>query len=173
MFMTVQIPPLVHHPSIAPSVRGFPQRRRFSLPRLCNSDLRRFADPGMVSFKVDWTTPPRPPQEFFDKLTGLPDQDKLVPRMKCNLYYYRTNYLLLLLLTFSGAFLRNIGALVAIAVCALGCFCLNDTFATSLRCHSMHPHPAAAGDKKTSRALSLAPYRRCRACSEASQFSSM
>ncbi|BDA48854.1 PRA1 family protein A1 [Coccomyxa sp. Obi] len=82
--------------------------------------------------EVDWTTPPRSPKEFFGKFTGLPDQDKLVPRIKCNLYYYRTNYLLLVLLAFCGAFLRNIGALIAIGMCAFGCFCLNDTFATSL-----------------------------------------
>lgn len=84
--------------------------------------------------------PPRSPKEFFGKFTGLPDQDKVVPRIKCNLYYYRTNYLLLVLLAFCGAFLRNIGALVAIGICALGCLCLNDTFATSLRWARLHFH---------------------------------
>ncbi len=86
-----------------------------------------------VSFQVDWNSPPRSPKEFFGKFTGLPDQDKLLPRIKCNLYYYRTNYVLLILLAFFGAFLRNIGALVALGICVLGCLCLNDTFAITLR----------------------------------------
>ncbi len=39
--------------------------------------------------QVDWAIPPRPIGEFFGKFTGLPEQSKLVPRLKCNLYYYR------------------------------------------------------------------------------------
>jgi hypothetical protein len=83
---------------------------------------------------VDWTVPPRPLKEFLGRFTGLPDQDKLLPRIKCNLYYYRTNYLLLVVVAFCGAFLRNPGALLAIALCLLGGLCLNDSFATSIRC---------------------------------------
>ena len=82
---------------------------------------------------MDWTVPPRPLGDFFGRFTGLPDQGKLVPRIKCNLYYFRANYLLLLLLAFCGAFVRNRWALLALAVCTLGGLCLNDTFATSLR----------------------------------------
>lgn len=83
--------------------------------------------------QVDWSVPPRPFGEFFGKFTGLPDQGKLLPRVKCNLYYYRTNYLILVVLAFCGAFLRSLGALLAIAVCLLGAMCLNDSFATGIR----------------------------------------
>ena len=44
---------------------------------------------GKTVRQVDWAIPPRPIGEFFGKFTGLPEQSKLVPRLKCNLYYYR------------------------------------------------------------------------------------
>lgn len=95
------------------------------------------------ALQVDWSQPPRPISEFFGQFTGIPEKDKLVPRIKCNLYYYRTNYLLLLLLAFCGAFVRNPAALVALAVCTLGSLCLNDTFATSLRHACRRPSPSS------------------------------
>ncbi|CAL5223586.1 g6122 [Coccomyxa viridis] len=82
--------------------------------------------------EVDWTLPPRSIKEFCTNFTGLPSRDKLAPRVKCNLYYFRTNYLLLMVLAFAVTFLRKPWALVAIAVCLLGGLCLNDPFATSV-----------------------------------------
>ncbi|CAK0741618.1 hypothetical protein CVIRNUC_001338 [Coccomyxa viridis] len=82
--------------------------------------------------EVDWTLPPRSIREFFTNFTGLPAQNKLLPRVKCNLYYFRTSYLLLVVLVFTAALLRNVGALFAISVCVMGGLCLNDPFAFSL-----------------------------------------
>ena len=43
----------------------------------------------MTQTQVDWTLPPRSIKEFCTNFTGLPSYDKLVPRVKCNLYYFR------------------------------------------------------------------------------------
>ena len=55
-------------------------------------------------------------------------------RVKCNLYNYRTNYSLALAAVLVAAFYRHLLSLPALALCGAGCLCLNDTFATSVRC---------------------------------------
>ena len=79
---------------------------------------------------------------------------KLNSRLKNNLYYYRSNYLLILLMryvhsclvyacesiisplcpnSFFICFVRNPMALLALVVSAFGLLCLNDPFATSAK----------------------------------------
>ena len=94
--------------------------------------------------QVDWTQPPRPIGEFFSQFSSPQTQQKLQARLKCNVYYYRANYILILLSVLAFTFLRNLSALIAIATCALGLLCLNDTFATSLRYAFKLKHPEAS-----------------------------
>ncbi|GAQ85810.1 Vesicle transport protein [Klebsormidium nitens] len=100
--------------------------------------------------EVDWTTRPRPLNEFFSKFSTPRNlQGKLTSRLKCNAYYYRTNYFLLVLLTLALAFARNPAALIAVAVAGFSAMCLNDSFALSLDTNLMrairriHPPTAA------------------------------
>ena len=87
----------------------------------------------LAVLQVDWTEPPRPVGEFFAHFSQPQSQQNIQARLKCNVYYYRTNYAILLLVVLAFTFLRNLSALIAIVTCALGLLCLNDTFATSLR----------------------------------------
>mmetsp|Transcript_28479 Transcript_28479/g.62692 ORF Transcript_28479/g.62692 Transcript_28479/m.62692 type:complete len:222 (-) Transcript_28479:1791-2456(-) len=84
--------------------------------------------------EVDWKAP-RPVGEFLlqPKAFVLPKSgNKWNARVKNNLYYYRTNYAVILIGCFVACFLRNPVALLAIAMVTLGLLCLNDPFATSL-----------------------------------------
>nr|CAB3465054.1 unnamed protein product [Digitaria exilis] len=47
--------------------------------------------------EVDWSTPPRPVPEFFSRFTVPRSYSKWTSRLKCNLYYYRTNYFILIM----------------------------------------------------------------------------
>lgn len=87
----------------------------------------------LAALQVDWAQPPRPLREFFGHFSNPQTQQKLQARLKCNIYVYRANYALLILVVLLVSFLRNFSALAAIATCTLGLLCLNDTFATSLR----------------------------------------
>lgn len=75
---------------------------------------------------------PRPLSEFFDKFTPPKNQSKWTSRLKCNVYYYRTNYLLIVGLSFLLFFLRNLAALPGVMLCVMGLLCLNDPFASGL-----------------------------------------
>jgi hypothetical protein len=83
--------------------------------------------------QVDWKAP-RPPGEFLSKFSPPKNTSKWVSRVKCNVYYYRTNYVFLLAVSFVFSFLRNPLALVALKIASLALLCLNDPFATGLRC---------------------------------------
>lgn len=99
--------------------------------------------------EVEWNSPPRPLAEFFAKFTVPRSTSKWNSRSKCNLYYYRTNYFILLAIILEIAFLRNPLALLAVAMAALCVACLNDSFALSLsqkltrRVRQISPHLAA------------------------------
>jgi hypothetical protein len=60
---------------------------------------------------VSWS-PPRPATEFFHRF-GTPRSSQLLARLKNNVYYYRTNYVLILAAAFALCFLRNPLALPA------------------------------------------------------------
>jgi hypothetical protein len=82
--------------------------------------------------QVDWAAPPRAPKEFFAKFTPPKTAAKWTSRLKCNVYFYRTNYFLILGLVLSGGFVRNPAALLAVGLlCAVLLLC-NDTFATAV-----------------------------------------
>ncbi len=83
--------------------------------------------------QVDWSQPPRPVSEFFSRFSIPKTQQKLQQRFKCNVYYYRSNYALIVLVSFVIAFIRRPTALLSILAFGFGSLCLNDTFATMLR----------------------------------------
>mmetsp|Transcript_4547 Transcript_4547/g.8279 ORF Transcript_4547/g.8279 Transcript_4547/m.8279 type:complete len:224 (-) Transcript_4547:384-1055(-) len=81
--------------------------------------------------EVEWNSPPRPLGEFFAKFAAPKNQAKWNSRVKCNVYYYRTNYVLLLLAGYLLAFFRNPLALLALGCGLLAGLLMNDTFARS------------------------------------------
>lgn len=79
--------------------------------------------------EVDWSSPPRPLSEFFSRFTVPRSLAKWESRLKCNLYYYRTNYFILIVTILALGFLRRPLAVVAAALTALTIAFLNDSFA--------------------------------------------
>ncbi|GMP85555.1 hypothetical protein CsSME_00038657 [Camellia sinensis var. sinensis] len=79
--------------------------------------------------EVDWSSPPRPLSEFFSRFTIPRSSSKWNSRLKCNLYYYRTNYFMMIVLILGLGFLRRPLAIVAAALTALTIAFLNDSFA--------------------------------------------
>ncbi|OIW20303.1 hypothetical protein TanjilG_08273 [Lupinus angustifolius] len=79
--------------------------------------------------EVDWSSPPRPPSEFFSRFTLPRSYSKWNSRLKCNLYYYRTNYFILIVTVLILGFLRRPLAIVAAILTALSIAFLNDSFA--------------------------------------------
>ncbi|KAJ8899790.1 hypothetical protein K2173_019490 [Erythroxylum novogranatense] len=79
--------------------------------------------------EVDWSSPPRPVSEFFSRFTLPKSSAKWNSRLKCNLYYYRTNYFIMIVLILGLGFLRRPLAIVAALSTALTIAFLNDSFA--------------------------------------------
>ncbi|GAB2272554.1 PRA1 protein A1 [Dionaea muscipula] len=79
--------------------------------------------------EVDWSSPPRPLSEFFSRFTIPRSYAKWNSRLKCNLYYYRTNYFILIVFILGLGFLRRPLAIVAALLTALSIAFLNDSFA--------------------------------------------
>ncbi|PPR96775.1 hypothetical protein GOBAR_AA23891 [Gossypium barbadense] len=79
--------------------------------------------------EVDWSSPPRPLSEFFSRFTVPRSYAKWNSRLKCNLYYYRTNYFILIVLIVGLGFLRRPVAVLAEILTALSIAFLNDSFA--------------------------------------------
>ncbi|XP_076932914.1 PRA1 family protein A1-like [Bidens hawaiensis] len=79
--------------------------------------------------EVEWSSPPRPLNEFFSKFTIPRSSNKWNSRLKCNLYYYRTNYFLMILFILGLGFLRRPLAIFAALSTALTIAFLNDSFA--------------------------------------------
>nr|KJB11200.1 hypothetical protein B456_001G247100 [Gossypium raimondii] len=79
--------------------------------------------------EVDWSSPPRPLSEFFSRFTVPRSYAKWNSRLKCNLYYYRTNYFILIVLIVGLGFLRRPVAVLAAILTALSIAFLNDSFA--------------------------------------------
>ncbi|KAG2502112.1 hypothetical protein HYH03_000604 [Edaphochlamys debaryana] len=86
--------------------------------------------------EVSWSAP-RPPAEFF-RAFGAPNGRSYMGRVKNNLYYYRTNYLIILVFSFLVCFIRNPLALAALGVCTLGLGLCNDPFAIALNDFLLH-----------------------------------
>ncbi|KAM7265992.1 hypothetical protein ACFE04_003675 [Oxalis oulophora] len=76
--------------------------------------------------EVDWSSPPRPFSEFFSRFTLPRSATKWNSRLKCNLYYYRANYFLLILIILALGFLTRPLAIVAAILTSLSIAILND-----------------------------------------------
>ncbi|KAI9079596.1 hypothetical protein K1719_038423 [Acacia pycnantha] len=81
--------------------------------------------------EVDWSSPPRPLYEFFSRFTVPKSYSRWNSRLKCNLYYYRTNYFILIVSVLILGFLWRPIAIVAALLTALSLAFLNDSFAAS------------------------------------------
>eukprot|EP00262_Sarcandra_glabra_P007257 TRINITY_DN1993_c4_g1_i2.p1 TRINITY_DN1993_c4_g1~~TRINITY_DN1993_c4_g1_i2.p1 ORF type:complete len:210 (+),score=0.94 TRINITY_DN1993_c4_g1_i2:219-848(+) len=81
--------------------------------------------------EVDWSSPPRPLTEFFSRFTIPRSSSKWNSRLKCNLYYYRTNYFLMIIFILGLGFLRKPLAIVATVLTGLSLAFLNDSFAVT------------------------------------------
>eukprot|EP00878_Enallax_costatus_P003393 GHUV01003602.1.p1 GENE.GHUV01003602.1~~GHUV01003602.1.p1 ORF type:complete len:220 (+),score=51.75 GHUV01003602.1:351-1010(+) len=98
--------------------------------------------------EVDWKAP-RPIWEFVSKFSVPKNHNKWTSRLKCNVYYYRTNYLIILALALVVAFLRRPLSLVAATCSLLALLSFNDPFAVSLNdatvklLRRLHPHSAS------------------------------
>ncbi|KAI3474133.1 hypothetical protein Pfo_028921 [Paulownia fortunei] len=79
--------------------------------------------------EVDWSSPPRPFSECFSRFTLPRSYSKWSSRLKCNLYYYRTNYFIMIVFILGMGFLRRPLAIVAALTTTLCIAFLNDSFA--------------------------------------------
>ncbi|KAI6675139.1 hypothetical protein NL676_003045 [Syzygium grande] len=79
--------------------------------------------------EVDWSLPPRPLPEFFSRFTVPRSYAKWSSRLKCNLYYYRTNYFIMIVVILALGFLTRPLAIVAALLTTLSIAFLNDSFA--------------------------------------------
>jgi hypothetical protein len=88
--------------------------------------------PSCLPAQVDYFAP-RPLWEFFQKFTIPKNQTKWTSRLKCNVYYYRTNYLGVLVLALLVAFLWQPLSLLASALCITALLSFNDPFAATVK----------------------------------------
>lgn len=96
------------------------------MPNLCHCTLCTLP-------QADWAAP-RPLWEFCTKFSIPKNHTKWTSRLKCNAYYYRSNYLALLLLSASVALLRQPLALAGALLLVLGAMLLNEPFSTAFKC---------------------------------------
>ncbi|KAF3510647.1 hypothetical protein F2Q69_00000075 [Brassica cretica] len=81
--------------------------------------------------EVDWSSPPRPLSEFFSRFTVPKSLAKWDSRLKCNLYYYRTNYFIMIVFILGLGFLTRPLAILSAFLTAVTVAFLNDSFAGS------------------------------------------
>uniref|UniRef100_A0A0E0L3B0 PRA1 family protein n=1 Tax=Oryza punctata TaxID=4537 RepID=A0A0E0L3B0_ORYPU len=81
--------------------------------------------------EVDWSTPPRPVPEFFSRFTVPRSYSKWTSRLKCNLYYYRTNYFILIMFILGIGFIWKPVAILAAFMTGISIAFLNDSFAVT------------------------------------------
>ncbi|XP_042415801.1 PRA1 family protein A3-like [Zingiber officinale] len=81
--------------------------------------------------EVEWSSPPRSISEFFSRFTVPRSYSKWSSRLKCNLYYYRTNYFILIFFVLAVGFLLKPLAVVAAFLTGLSNAFLNDSFAVT------------------------------------------
>ncbi|XP_010920498.1 PRA1 family protein A1 isoform X2 [Elaeis guineensis] len=99
--------------------------------------------------EVDWSSPPRPVTEFFSRFTVPRSYSKWNSRLKCNLYYYRTNYFIMIVFILGIGFLFRPLAILATILTSLSIAFLNDSFAVTFNekvtrtVRQFSPHVAA------------------------------
>nr|VDD46793.1 unnamed protein product [Brassica oleracea] len=81
--------------------------------------------------EVEWSTSPRSLAEFFSRFAFPRSFSKWMSRLKCNLYYYRTNYFILLVFVLGLALITRPLAIIGAALTALSLAFLNDSFAAT------------------------------------------
>ncbi|XP_023641213.1 uncharacterized protein LOC17891438 isoform X1 [Capsella rubella] len=81
--------------------------------------------------EVEWSTRPRSLAEFFSRFAFPRSFSKWMSRLKCNLYYYRTNYFILLIFVLGLALITRPLAILGAALTALSLAFLNDSFAAT------------------------------------------
>ncbi|KAJ4898207.1 PRA1 family protein A3 [Raphanus sativus] len=81
--------------------------------------------------EVEWSTRPRSFAEFFSRFAFPRSFSKWTSRLKCNLYYYRTNYFILLILVLGLALITRPLAILGAPLTALSLAFLNDSFAAT------------------------------------------
>lgn len=92
---------------------------------------------------------PRAAWEFLSSFTIPKNKAKWTSRLKCNVYYYISNYLVLLALALSCCLIRNLRGLFGSGLAFVALLSLNDPFATALNegfiraLRRVHPHTAA------------------------------
>uniref|UniRef100_A0A8R7TYE2 PRA1 family protein n=1 Tax=Triticum urartu TaxID=4572 RepID=A0A8R7TYE2_TRIUA len=62
-----------------------------------------------------WFPPPRPASEFFSRFSAPRSCSKWISRLECNLYYYGTNYFILILLIGMSFLQKPVAILTAFA----------------------------------------------------------
>ncbi|XP_042445795.1 PRA1 family protein A1-like isoform X1 [Zingiber officinale] len=80
--------------------------------------------------EVEWSSPSRSILEFFSRFTVLRSYSKWSNRLKCNLYYYRTNYFILIFFVLAVGFLLKPLDVVAAFLTGLSNAFLNDRFSS-------------------------------------------
>ncbi|KAG8085807.1 hypothetical protein GUJ93_ZPchr0010g8986 [Zizania palustris] len=78
--------------------------------------------------EVDWSAPPRPVPEFFSRFTAPRSYSKWTSRLKCNLYYYRTNYFILIMFILGVGFIWKPIAILAAFMTGISIAFLNDRY---------------------------------------------
>lgn len=79
--------------------------------------------------QVDWKARPRPVLEMWRNFSVPRTGKRWRSRLKCNLFYYRSNYALGLCVGFVYSFYRNPYALVTLSLGVAAILCANDNFA--------------------------------------------
>ncbi|KAJ1690290.1 hypothetical protein LUZ63_014445 [Rhynchospora breviuscula] len=116
--------------------------------------------------EVEWSTPPRPLPEFFSRFTAPRSYSKWTSRLKCNLYYYRTNYFILIMFILAIGFIRRPLSIVAALLSGLSLAFLNDSFAVTFNekvtrtVRQFSPHLAAKMRPPSSPVLRGRPSKR-------------
>lgn len=82
--------------------------------------------------QVDWVSP-RPLWEFASNISIPKNQTKWTSRLKCNAYYYRANYLGLLLVCALVTLFRQPLALLGVLLLAAAAMTLNDPAVTAAK----------------------------------------
>ncbi|KAM3352564.1 hypothetical protein ACQJBY_024036 [Aegilops geniculata] len=80
--------------------------------------------------KFVWFPPPRPSSEFFARFSAPRSCSKWISRLECNLYYYGTNYFILIILIGMSFLQKPVAILTAFAT-GLSIAFFSDSFAVT------------------------------------------
>ncbi len=101
------------------------------MPAKCGAGMRAEAEKVIV--QVPWSQRPHGPLECMRGFSWPHGLSHLSPRWKCNLYYFRTNYSLVIILALIAALRQSLAGLVAVLLATLGSLSLNNTFCATIK----------------------------------------